>query len=74
MISSADTEVQDVPEKTMSPPSPSAAEVSEILKVMTEYIPFALLIPLRLVRLAFYNQRKPLRLWRRRSWGRRNSR
>jgi hypothetical protein len=36
------------PEKTMSPPSPSAAEVSEILKVMTESIPFALLSPLRL--------------------------
>jgi hypothetical protein len=32
----------------MSPPSPSAAEVSEILKIMTESIPFALLSPLRL--------------------------
>jgi hypothetical protein len=47
-ISCADTKVQDVPEKTMGPPSPSAAEVSEILKVMTESIPFALLSPLRL--------------------------
>jgi hypothetical protein len=35
-------------EKTMSPPSPSAAEVSEILKVMTESIPFTLLSPMRL--------------------------
>jgi hypothetical protein len=40
--------VDDVPEKTMSPPSPSTAEVLEILKVMTESIPFALLSPLRL--------------------------
>jgi hypothetical protein len=32
----------------MSPPSPSNTEVSEILKVMTESIPFALLSPLRL--------------------------
>jgi hypothetical protein len=48
MISSADTKVHDVLEKTMSPPSPSAAEVSEILKVMTESIPFTLLSPMRL--------------------------
>jgi hypothetical protein len=47
-ISSADTEVQDMPEKTMGPPSPSTTKVSEILKVMTESIPFALLSPLRL--------------------------
>ena len=47
-ISSADTKIQDVPEKTIGPPSPSAAEVSEILKVMTEFIPFALLSPLSL--------------------------
>jgi hypothetical protein len=32
----------------MNPASPAAAEVSEILKVMTEFIPFALLSPLRL--------------------------
>jgi hypothetical protein len=32
----------------MSPLSPSATEVSEILKIMTESIPFALLSPLRL--------------------------
>jgi hypothetical protein len=43
-----DTKLQDVPEKTMGPPSPSAAEVVEILKVMTESIPFALLSPIRL--------------------------
>jgi hypothetical protein len=35
-------------EKITSPPSPSTAEVSAILKVMTESIPFALLSPLRL--------------------------
>jgi hypothetical protein len=44
----ADTKIQDVEEKTTSPPSPSATEVSEILKVMTESIPFALLSPLEL--------------------------
>jgi hypothetical protein len=32
----------------MSPPSPSAAEVLKILKVMTESIPFALVSPVRL--------------------------
>jgi hypothetical protein len=32
----------------MRPPSPSTSEVSKILKVMTESIPFALLSPLRL--------------------------
>jgi hypothetical protein len=32
----------------MSPSSSSAAEVSEILKVLTEPFPFALLSPLRL--------------------------
>jgi hypothetical protein len=32
----------------MSTPSPSAAKVLEILKVMTESLPFALLSPLRL--------------------------
>jgi hypothetical protein len=47
-ISSVDPKVQDVPKKTIGLPSPSAAEVSEILKVMTKSIPFALLSPLRL--------------------------
>ena len=37
-----------MPEKTIGPPSPSTTEVSEILKVMNESIPFALLSPLRL--------------------------
>jgi hypothetical protein len=41
-ISSTATKVHDVPENIMSPPSPFAAEVLEILKVMTESIPFAL--------------------------------
>jgi hypothetical protein len=43
-----DTKVQDVPEKSIGPSSPSADEVSKILKVMTEPIPFTLLSPLRL--------------------------
>jgi hypothetical protein len=47
-MSSAEAKVQDVPEKIMSPPSPSVVEVLEILKVMIESIPFALLSPLRL--------------------------
>jgi hypothetical protein len=45
---SAESKVHDAPEKTMSPPSPSAAEVSEILKVMIESPPFKLLSPLGL--------------------------
>jgi hypothetical protein len=47
-ISTKETKVQDVPKQIMSPSSYSAAEVSEILKVMTEPFPFALLSPLRL--------------------------
>jgi hypothetical protein len=47
-ISSKKTKMQDVPKQTMSPSSSSIAEVSEILKVMTESFPFALLSPLRL--------------------------
>jgi hypothetical protein len=47
-ISSEKTKVQDVPKQTMSPSSSYVAEVSEILKVMTEPFPFALLSPLRL--------------------------
>jgi hypothetical protein len=37
-----------VPDKTTGPSSPSSADVSEILNVMTEPIPFAMLSPLRL--------------------------
>jgi hypothetical protein len=47
-ISSDNTKMEDVPKQTMSPSSSSAAEVSRILKVMTELLPFALLSPLRL--------------------------
>jgi hypothetical protein len=47
-ISSKKTKVQDAPKQTMSPSSSSGAEVLEILKVMTEPFPFALLSPLRL--------------------------
>jgi hypothetical protein len=47
-ISSEKSKMQDVPKQTASPSSSSTAEVSEILKVMTESFPFALLSPLRL--------------------------
>ena len=47
-ISSEEMKVQDVPKQIMSPSSSSAAEASEILKVMTEPFLFALLSPLRL--------------------------
>jgi hypothetical protein len=47
-IPSAEPKVHDAPETTLSPPSPSAAEASEILKVMTESPPFKLLSPLGL--------------------------
>jgi hypothetical protein len=46
-IPSADPKVHDVPKITLSTPSPSAAEASEILKVMTKSPPFKLLSPLR---------------------------
>jgi hypothetical protein len=46
-IPSAEPKVHDVPERTLSPLSPSAAEASEILKVMTKSSPFELLSPLR---------------------------
>ena len=38
--------VQDVPEKTVGPSPASSVDVSEILKVMTEPFPFAMLSPL----------------------------
>jgi hypothetical protein len=44
----AEPNVHDAPKKTSSPLSPSAAEVSKILKVMTESPPFKLLSPLGL--------------------------
>jgi hypothetical protein len=47
-ISSMEMKVQDVPKQIMCPSSSSTIEVSEILKVMTEPFPFALLSPLRL--------------------------
>jgi hypothetical protein len=47
-MSSEKTKMQDVPKQTTSPSSSSATEVLEILKVMTESFPFALLSPLRL--------------------------
>jgi hypothetical protein len=46
-ISPAKMKIQDVPKKTTGPSSPSSIDVSEILKVMTEPIPFAMLSPLR---------------------------
>jgi hypothetical protein len=42
----AETKVQDVPEKTAGTSSSSSAGVTEILKVMTEPFPFAMLSPL----------------------------
>jgi hypothetical protein len=42
-IPSAEPKVDEAPEKTLSRSSPSATEVSEILKVMTESPPFKLL-------------------------------
>jgi hypothetical protein len=48
MMPSAEPKVHNAPEKAMSPLSPSAAEVSKILRVMTESPPFKLLSPLGL--------------------------
>jgi hypothetical protein len=45
-IPPAKLKVHDAPKRTLSPPSPSAAEALEILKVMTESPPFKLLSPL----------------------------
>jgi hypothetical protein len=45
-ISPEETKVQDVIEKTAGPSSPSFVDVSEILKVMTEPFPFAMITPL----------------------------
>jgi hypothetical protein len=42
----AETKVQDVPEKTAGTSPSSSISVSEILKVMTEPFPFAMLSPL----------------------------
>jgi hypothetical protein len=47
-IPSTEPKVHEAPGKTLSPLLPSAAEVSEILKVMTESPPFKLLRPLGL--------------------------
>jgi hypothetical protein len=47
-MSSENMKMQDVPKQTTSPSLSSTVEVSEILKVMTESFPFALLSPMRL--------------------------
>ena len=47
-ISFEEMKVQDMPKQTLSPSLSSAVKVSEILKVMIEPFPFALLSPLRL--------------------------
>jgi hypothetical protein len=57
-ISFVGTKVQDVSEKTIGPSSPSVAEVSEILKVMTEPILFAPLSPLRLDLTSFFQSKE----------------
>jgi hypothetical protein len=48
MMPFAEPKVHDAAEIIMSPPSPSAPEVSKILKVMNESPPFKLLSHLRL--------------------------
>jgi hypothetical protein len=53
--------MQDVLKQTASPSS-STAEVSEILKVMTEPFPFAPLSPLGLELTTSYRKRKSLQL------------
>jgi hypothetical protein len=45
-MTAAEMKVQDVPEKTAGPSPASSVDVSEILKVMTEPFPFAMLSPL----------------------------
>jgi hypothetical protein len=71
-ISSAATKVQDVPVKTIGPSSPSVADVSEILKVMTEPTPFTMLSPLRLDLTSLLQSKEPLRLPKGKPAGRRN--
>jgi hypothetical protein len=46
MLAPAETKVQDVPEKTVGTSSSSSAGVTELLKVMTEPFPFAMLSPI----------------------------
>jgi hypothetical protein len=46
-IPSVDPKVDEAPKETLSPSSPTAVEVAEILKVMTESPPFKLISPLR---------------------------
>jgi hypothetical protein len=48
MLTPAVTKVQDVPEKSADTCSSSSTGVTEILKVMTEPFPFAMLSPLGL--------------------------
>jgi hypothetical protein len=46
ILAPVEAKVQDAPEKTVGTSSSSSASVTEILKVMTEPFPFAMLIPL----------------------------
>jgi hypothetical protein len=46
-IPSAELKVDEAPKETLNPSSPTAVEVVEILKVMTESPPFKLISPLR---------------------------
>ena len=48
MLAPAETKVQDVPEKTDGTSLSSSTGVTELLKVMTEPFPFAMLSPLGL--------------------------
>jgi hypothetical protein len=69
--SSEKTKMQDVPKQTASPSS-SAAEVSKILKVMTESFLFAPLRTLGLELISLLQKRKSLRLLMGETWARRN--
>jgi hypothetical protein len=46
-IPSVEPKVDEAPKETLSPSSPTAVEVAEILKVMTESLPFKLISPPR---------------------------
>jgi hypothetical protein len=71
-ISSVETKVQDVQDKAICPSSPSAVNVSEILKVMTEPIPFVMLSPLRLDLTSLLQSKESASVAKGKAGGRRN--
>jgi hypothetical protein len=72
-IPSADPKVDEAPKETLSPSSPTAVEVAEILKVMTESPPFKLISPLRSELTNLLQKMKVPSATRRRLEGKRNS-